>query len=286
MALLFLDLEFNQGHNSNYFEILQISVVKTNLFWEQLCLFDRLVEPQIATVVNKNVRKLTGITMKELKRRGLPLSRIVKEMRANIFKGDITHILTWGKSDVEIFKSNCKKNNVDYSFLNKIEVVDIQHLYRCLNDLKILPSLHNVTKDMEFCREHYGLHDVYRLIQVSKEIGLDNIFNSKSLTRSHNIQTSFNKVRKSLRKNQECLCGEGMLSIFLEGEIININKNEYSRIYLLRCRSCNNKYKAIANSKIERKPISWIKDVLRLDDTEYFNEANDIIKGRIYNIKE
>lgn len=284
LALLFLDLEFNQGRNSNYFEIIQISVIKTDLFLEQIFLYDRLVLPTLATKVNKDVMRLTGISIKDLKYRGLPLERIIKEMKRNIFKGDITHIITWGNSDKGILESNCEKNNIDYSFLNQIEFVDMQRLYKSINNLKNDPSLHKVTSYMKFCKEHYGLHDVYRLIEVSKSVGIEKIFNSKNICIEYASKPSFTMAKKKMRKHVVCSCGESYLKIFLEGHAVELKNKEFEKIYLLRCRACTNKYKMITRSKLGIKTTSWIEDISEINNVEYFDEANKVIQSVNQNV--
>lgn len=277
MAFLFLDLEFNQGRNSNYFEIIQIGMVKTDMFWEEKKLINRFVKPTLATCVNKDVQRITGISIRDLRYRGISLDSIIDEIKRSISIGDVSHIITWGNTDVKILKSNCVKNGIDYSFLDGIEVVDLQKLYMCLNGLKQYPSLHKITANMSYCKEHDGLHDVYRLIQLSKEIGIKNIVNSKSLLRNYSTKTLFKTAKKLLKNRQECLCGDDKLTIFLEGEIIKVNTNEYERLYLLKCNSCNCKYKAIAKSRTGIKPASWIEDISIVNNIDYFNEVNKII---------
>jgi DNA polymerase III epsilon subunit-like protein len=118
MNYIVFDLEWNRVHKSAQVkcpdEIIQIGAVKLAPGREAQR-FIVLVRPAIYKTVDSRIERMTGVTLAELLRDGLPFPRALKEFKRFVGPGE-NLLLSWGLQDAVILKRNCAFYNKNMSY--------------------------------------------------------------------------------------------------------------------------------------------------------------------------
>ncbi|AKN30913.1 exonuclease [Clostridium carboxidivorans P7] len=207
MNYIVFDLEFNQSLNSKKenknltnlkcpFEIIQIGAVKLDENLQIISILNKLVKPELYTVMNPFVEEMTGITIDMLNTEQ-PFQEVYKEILE--FIGNDKNILcVWGACDIKELFRNIQYHNLDISPISK-EYINIQfYASKYLNcpkgtniGLKNAAELLNINIENKF---HNALNDAYYTAEVFKKIPKKNI---------NIIKYDVNKNMKPTRNNTE-----------------------------------------------------------------------------------
>ena len=193
MNYIVFDLEFNQSYNFSKetnniinpkcpFEIIQIGAVKLNDNFETIGSLDILVKPEIYTLLNPFVKRLTGITMEELDN-GISFKEMYKKL-LKFIETDKSVLCVWGSSDIKELFRNIEFYELDSSVI-PTEYINIQSyaskLLNCKKGINI--GLSNAAQLLEIPIDnqfHNALNDAYYTAEVFKKI-----YNSEIKTTSY-----------------------------------------------------------------------------------------------------
>lgn len=206
MNYIVFDLEFNQGFNYTDetknminpkcpFEIIQIGAIKLNENFETISTLNILVKPEIYTMINPFVKRLTGITMDELN-----TGKSFKEMYeifSDFITSDRSVLCVWGVSDITELFRNIAYYELDATVVPK-EYINIQSFASkklgCKKGINI--GLGNATKLLDIPIEsefHNALNDAYYTTEVLKKIYSEEIktslYNPKKFSRITRLKT-------------------------------------------------------------------------------------------------
>lgn len=110
MNYIIIDLEWNNAYNyakkTGMNEIIEIGAVKLNDSLRIEETFKQLVKPQFSKKISSHCKKLTHITIDELKN-GIPFVEAMKDFRR--WCGDDFVLLSWSTSDLYALADNFKK---------------------------------------------------------------------------------------------------------------------------------------------------------------------------------
>lgn len=180
MNFIFLDLEYNtkrhktkQGRRILLTEIIQMSLLKTNVFLEEIGSYDKYIKTNNYNSLNDRISELTGITKDDISRHGVYFEKAMIYVKE--FMKDINYVFVWGSNDYDVLIKNCKHRRVKFDFINEIKFINVQYFYKQHNNLKNDPSLKKTATNNEFYTNHNALHDCYMLREVVKEIGVHNL---------------------------------------------------------------------------------------------------------------
>lgn len=126
MDYIAVDMEWNQPFDKKHMkcrngvrltgEVIQIGAVRLGADGRIADEFDVKIAPQKYTVMHHMVKKVTGITQKELKN-GVTLETAVSKFRA--WCGDDCVIFTWGPNDMPMLRDNLRFYSLESSWLPK-----------------------------------------------------------------------------------------------------------------------------------------------------------------------
>ncbi|WBW95562.1 3'-5' exonuclease [Oceanirhabdus sp. W0125-5] len=210
MNYIIFDLEFNQAFNPKKrtravpneicpFEIIQIGAIKLNNSFETISSFDRFIKPEIYKDIHPFVRRMTGITIDQLKN-GKSFKNVFKKFIS--FIGEEECILCiWGMGDMkELYR------NIEYHSLNKSLVpekyIDIQALASkyfncpkgCNIGLKNAVEMLHIPHSNEF---HNAFIDAYFTAEIFKSIPI-----KKLKPKTYNIEKYLKKKKKDNGKKR------------------------------------------------------------------------------------
>lgn len=299
MEIVFFDLEFNQckpdekvpkeDFLSN--EIIQISLIKTDLFLNPVRTFTSYIKMEKSNRLNSHVSKLIGMTVKDLQEKGKDLNWVIEYLKETKFFDNVKYLIAWGDSDMKILSDNCIKKNIPCSFLKDIIYIDAQKIYSNLHNISLKVSLIKACGDLSFYTHHNALHDVCRLIEVCKKEGITNIITegdkiSCSPSKNGGKSKSANKIFKGYRygvlNKFLCDCGS-KAKVFAERNVYGTNDG-LEKIYVVKCADCNKKYFArttIIKNLDKQENSSEIKEC---SNEYFFEKLNDILSSGDFKI--
>ena len=128
------DLEWNQNPygretavESLPFEIIEIGAVKLNEKLEIISSFCRLVRPQVYPELHFKIAEVTHMTMEELRKKGKPFPKVMKEFEEWCGK-DVIYC-TWGPMDLTELQRNVAYFGLENPFPKPLLYYDVQKLY-------------------------------------------------------------------------------------------------------------------------------------------------------------
>ncbi len=132
MQYIVLDLEWNQALSKDLVrtkdfvltgEIIEIGAVRLDAQFRPEGLYRRIVTPKVYRKMHWSVRKLTGITSKNLER-GLPFPEAFAEFMN--WCGDDFAFLTWGPDDLPMMNTNLRLHRIEAPEMRSF---DLQRIY-------------------------------------------------------------------------------------------------------------------------------------------------------------
>lgn len=124
MEYIIFDLEWNNAYNyktkKGINEIIEIGAVKLNSHLDIVDTFNQLIKPSVSKKLGSNFKRLTHITMEEIKARGVPFDDAFSDF-ARWSGGNDTVFLSWSNSDLYTLVDNYKrfKNTSNIDFMKK-----------------------------------------------------------------------------------------------------------------------------------------------------------------------
>lgn len=183
MNYIVFDLEFNQGYDPTKtekdvinkkcpFEIIQIGAVKLDENFNELSSFSALVKPEVYTILNPFVQKITGITLEQLE--DAKSFEIVFKAFADFLEGNDNILCVWGIVDIKELIRNAEYYNIDTSIIPR-EYINIQHytskFLNCTKGtsigLKNAVELLEIENNEEF---HDAYYDAYYAAEILKKV--------------------------------------------------------------------------------------------------------------------
>lgn len=124
MEYIIFDLEWNNAYNyktkKGINEIIEIGAVKLNESLETVDTFKQLIKPAISKKLGSRFKRLTNITMDEIKENGVSFNQAFSDF-SQWSGGDDNVFLTWSNSDLYTLVDNFKrfKNTTQIDFIKK-----------------------------------------------------------------------------------------------------------------------------------------------------------------------
>ncbi len=166
MNFIVLDLEWNQGYGSHTgkkpaltFEIIEIGAVKLSDKGQELEHFQAFVYPKVYDRMHYMTKEVTGLTIKELRRKGKPFRAVMEDFLS--WCGEDYRFCTWGDMDLTELQKNCDYYNMRGLFDKPLYYYDLQKLFSLqYEDGK---SRRNLKSAVEFFRlpERRAFHGAY-----------------------------------------------------------------------------------------------------------------------------
>lgn len=125
MEYIIFDLEWNNAYNyktqKGINEIIEIGAVKLNSSLETVDTFKQLIKPSLSKKLGSNFKRLTHITMEEIRQNGIPFDKAFSDFARWGGGGDSTVYLSWSNSDLYTLADNYKrfKNTCNIDFIKK-----------------------------------------------------------------------------------------------------------------------------------------------------------------------
>ena len=275
MNLAFLDLEFHRkGIKQKGYQIIRISIVKTDMFFNIKEEYDTLVKAKI-NEWNKDieVERITGINLTKLHLTGAYFQNVAKYLE--VFLKDVSYIITWGNLDEPILKDNYAYRGIKSKEIYSTPFIDAQRCHMKIKGLNNNMSLKKASEDINYYINHNSLHDVYRLISVCRNIGIHNI-----IIEHYNIlKEKGNKMFNAQSYTMCCHhCGEKVTTLISDDKYLKKNGNMIRRS-LLKCKFCDGKNVLsviISNSG----NVSYHE--YASSNNKYFETLNEIILDKNY----
>lgn len=277
MNLAFLDLEFHQRENRrNDFQIIRISIVKTDMLFNIKGECDKLVKADITEKnIDYRIQELTQINLKKLNKNGVSFENVTKHLE--VFLADVNYVICWGDADERVLKSNYKYNKLSTKNIAEMTFIDAQKCYGELNGIKDSVSLVNASKDINYYIKHNSVHDVYRLMAICKKVGIHNII----LSHYRVIKNINDKIFKKTLNSAKCPnCGGKLQKTITELEFIN-KDGIHIRRSLLRCIDCNDKILLRADME-KHKIFKFNNQSIR--NEKYFSIFNELLLDGKYRL--
>lgn len=123
MEYIIFDLEWNNAFNyrtkKGINEIIEIGAVKLNDSFEVIDTFKQLIYPRLSKKLGSNFKKLTHITMEEIRADGISFDEAFADF-SRWSRGDNVVFLSWSNSDLYTLVDNYKrfKNTSDVEFMH------------------------------------------------------------------------------------------------------------------------------------------------------------------------
>lgn len=179
MHYIVFDLEFNQSDHLAKddktdselkcpFEVIQIGAVKLNQNLQKVDAFNKLVKPQIYKELNKYVKEVTGLVLKDFN--GCDDFTSVYSEFLDFIKCDSCILCVWGTVDLRELIRNIKYYNLNTALLPK-DYIDIQrHVSKYLGCPK--GTSIGLGKAVELLKIHlkHELHDAYNDAYYTAEV--------------------------------------------------------------------------------------------------------------------
>ncbi len=128
MEYVIFDLEWNRDYtdinNKCPDEIIEIGAVKIDMENKRQSEFHSYIKPNIYQSVNRDIKKLTGIT-DDLLDLGIPFSEAIQHFKAWVGEGNI--LMSWGTDDLPILRSNSLFYNQSETFTYLNLYIDLQY---------------------------------------------------------------------------------------------------------------------------------------------------------------
>lgn len=105
-------------------EIIQIGAVKYNEQMQCIGTFNRYISPVLYKKLDSTVKKLTGLSMEQLKAEGVLFAKAIKEFKK--FVGSDTVLMSWGSQDALVLRRNCHYFNSDAKLGFLTHFADVQ----------------------------------------------------------------------------------------------------------------------------------------------------------------
>ena len=155
MSYIILDLEWNASYSTRLHgfinEIIEFGAVKLDDSFQVVDTFSALVKPKIGKRLNGTVKKLTKISLAELKSKGVDFLTAAQSFSA--FLGDST-LMTWGTSDIHVLLENYSYYTGDYHIPFLTTYIDLQEF--CMKALDRFDEGNQM--GLGACAELLGLH--------------------------------------------------------------------------------------------------------------------------------
>ncbi len=176
MHYIVFDLEFNQGFDFSKmkknktiakcpFEIIQIGAVKLDENLNTTSTFSRLVKPKVYKRIHPFVKKITGITMDQV-RNEKPFKEVYKEF-IEFIKNEKSSLCVWGTADIKELFRNIEYHKLSTSFMPKY-YINIQSY---------------ASKRLECPKgSHIGLKNAVELLDIPYNISFHDAFNDAQYT--------------------------------------------------------------------------------------------------------
>ncbi len=210
MNYIIFDLEFNQSLNSKKenknlipskcpFEIIQIGAVKLDENLQVVSTLDRLVKPELYTIMQPFVEEITGITM-DILNNAKSFKEIYKEF-IEFIGLDMSVLCVWGLADVKELFRNIEYHELDTSPVPK-DYINLQLYASKYLDcpkgtnigLKSAVELLNIKLENNF---HNAFNDAYYTAEVFKKL-----YSNKIKPITYNNNKNFNLNRDTTEKKK------------------------------------------------------------------------------------
>ncbi len=178
MNYIVFDLEFNQYYSHIKedrkhtepecpFEIIQIGAVKLDENLNTVSSFDRMVNPEIFDTIHPYVKKITGITMDQLKQ-AKPFKEIYSEFTTFIESSTGNNVLSvWGSADIRELFRNIRYHKLDTSPVPEMFINIQSHASKYFTYPK---------------GTHIGLEDAVELLSIPSKDDFHNALNDAYYT--------------------------------------------------------------------------------------------------------
>ncbi|NMM65029.1 exonuclease domain-containing protein [Clostridium sp. P21] len=209
MNYIVFDLEFNQSlkskkENKNLtnskcpFEIIQIGAVKLDENLQIVSILNKLIKPELYTIMNPFVEEMTSITI-DMLNKAQPFKEVYKEI-LEFIDNDKNILCVWGACDIKELFRNIKYHNLDISLIPR-KYINLQlYASKYLNcpkgtsiGLKNAAELLNINIEGEF---HNALNDAYYTAEIFKKI-----YNKNMKITNYDVNKNIRPTRNNTEKN-------------------------------------------------------------------------------------
>lgn len=179
MYYIIFDLEWSNGYsykrNGFLNEIIEIGAVKLNENLDIVDDFKQLVKLSETKKLSSRCKKLTNITLDELKENGIDFQEALKDF-GRWSAGDNNVFMTWSNSDLYVLANNCQLSlgNPNVSFIKKY--CDAQKY--CMsyikrednNQISLANAAEILNVDIDISKLHRALTDCYVTAECIKKV--------------------------------------------------------------------------------------------------------------------
>lgn len=239
MNYIVFDLEWNQpvdGMSSEerelLFEVIEIGAVKLDSNRNIISEFSQLVKPVVYKQLNWHIKKMLGLSMKELMSDGLPFPEVMN----NFLKwcGDDAVFCSWGSQDLTELQRNMHYYKMEPLADGPISFFNVQKLYamqmkeeNITRNLEYAVSSLNIKKDIPF---HRAYSDSYYTAKIFKTI-------DKKIM---DIGVSFDIYHLPKNNKQEIFITQGKETYFLSRAYEDRQELvENRKVLAMNCALCN-----------------------------------------------
>lgn len=227
MNYIVFDMEWNQPSYGDMLiyenerclknEIIQIGAVKLDENCNELGAFTVDVKPKVHKIINKNVKKLTGIDGDDLKNAGT-IENAISDFRA--WCGEDFVFITWGYDDISVLGANLKYFGLDASWLPGCYNLQMIFCSQICNEnrqfsLAYAAGYYKISLDLPL---HNALTDAYYTSKICAKLDLKKgistyraiVFKDKSIP-EHMKNIVYKKNFKGFSSYEEALKKSGIL---------------------------------------------------------------------------
>lgn len=134
MEYIVFDMEWNQGTPQTTvakipFEIVEIGAVRLNAALGVVDCFQVLVSPVVYDVIDYQIHKVMPLTMKELRRDGVPFPEAVQRFFEWCGEPGKYRFCTWGNSDITQLQRNMEYFELSFPLKTPVRYYDIQQWF-------------------------------------------------------------------------------------------------------------------------------------------------------------
>ncbi len=148
-------------------EIIELGAVRLNRFGEEQSRFSKVIKPVVNPQLSYYCKQLTGIDQRSI-HRASPFPRVIEEFQnwAELYDDDYL-LVSWGKEDVRLLRSDCALHRVEDYWLEPH--INLKRAYK---EVKGLPKPIGLRRALERegfefdGRHHRGLDDAFNTVKI------------------------------------------------------------------------------------------------------------------------
>lgn len=253
MEYVIFDLEWNQARycgakvrkTLNKFsfrligEIIQIGAVKLDARGNIIDDFKIGVKPQFFSIMNRNVKELTGISQ-EMLALGMDFPEAINRFKT--WCGSDVKFLSWGQDDIVVLMQNLElyglNDNLFTNFFDLQKIFGLQIKNVTKKQIALIKAVEYFAIDQSRAA-HDALNDAYYAAYVAQKLDLvkgiveagqfskNDIFSRAECVKKQaffNIKVKIEAFRKLKITRSDCICCEKRMQ---NKKVVKINKNEY-----------------------------------------------------------